>query len=156
MGAGKSTVGPLLAERLAWRFIDLDDRVAEHLGLSIPEIFERQGEEHFRVYEHQILQECLEGPRESILSLGGGALDREENRELLRGHHLIWLDAPPELLYARADAAGRPLAQQGKNAFLGRYLRRAPLYRELARYRIDVTGKTPDDVVDQIMARDEA
>lgn len=156
MGAGKSTVGSLLAERLAWRFIDLDQGIVDRLGLSIPEIFEQHGEEYFRTYEHHVLQECLSGVPESILSLGGGTLDRKDNRELLRKYPLIWLDAPPEFLYVRADAAGRPLAQQGISAFLERYRRREPLYRELARYRIDVTGKTPDDVVDQIMARHEA
>jgi shikimate kinase len=156
MGAGKSTVGSLLAERLAWRFIDLDHRIADRLGLSIPEIFEQHGEAYFRTYEHQMLQECLAGTQESILSLGGGTLDRKANRELLRGYHVIWLDARPEFLYARADTAGRPLAQQGQNAFMERYRRREPLYRELAAYRIDVTGKTPDDVVDQIVARHEA
>ncbi len=153
MGAGKSTVGALLADRLGGTFVDLDGRVVDKVGLSIPDIFAQHGEAGFRDYEEECLRECLSHVSGGVLALGGGTLDRQANRALLRDRYIIWLDADPTLLFARADSVGRPLTRAGMSAFLERYRNREALFREVAALRIDVTGTTPEDVVNQIVAR---
>ncbi len=151
MGAGKSTVGSLLAARLGWVFVDLDAMIVERVGLSIAEIFARHGEERFRLYEETCLFESLTPSTPTVLALGGGTVERQANRDVLRGQHLIWIDADPEILYKRAKGPDRPLAHAGLANFLERYRRREPLFRELAAFRIDVTTRVPEDIVDQIV-----
>ncbi|MFQ5513086.1 MAG: shikimate kinase [Myxococcota bacterium] len=109
MGAGKSTVGRALANRLGWRFIDSDASVEAARGLPIEEIFAAEGAESFRALEAQVLRELPD--REAVVALGGGAVLAPENRELLRRKGVIvWLDASPEILAARIGSdAARPL-----------------------------------------------
>src|SRR5712692_5563659 len=87
MGSGKTTVGRLLAQQLAWRFVDLDTRIEEHAGLSIAEIFERLGEPAFRQIERELLEQALGQAAEvdppMVLALGGGTFAQAENVALL-------------------------------------------------------------------------
>src|SRR5579862_8811316 len=82
MGSGKTTVGPLLARRLGWSFIDADDVIAAEAGCSIPEIFTRDGEAAFRAIEHAAIKR-LASDEELVLALGGGAIELEATRTLL-------------------------------------------------------------------------
>lgn len=122
MGAGKSSVGRLLAQRLNWAFEDLDDRIERREGKSVAEIFRNSGESAFRQAEHAALQQVLEelrGGVARIVALGGGAFVQEANAELLRtsGVPTVFLDAPVKELWQRcrnqaAEAgAERPLLQ---------------------------------------------
>ena len=111
--AGKSSVGRLLAEELKLDFVDLDEEISEQegSGKSAGELLGQLGEEPFRDLESAALSRVL-ARGELVLAAGGGALEREENRGLLRGRaRLIWLDAPDaELLKRRdSDEASRPL-----------------------------------------------
>jgi shikimate kinase len=83
MGSGKSTVGRIVAEELGWKFVDLDAAVAERAGLSIPEIFEYSGEPYFRNLERMALLDALSGPKEKIISCGGGVIIDPRNRAKL-------------------------------------------------------------------------
>ena len=74
MGSGKSTVGPLLAERLGWKFVDADDVIAAEAGCTIPEIFRREGEAAFRERERATIERLVEGGG-LVLALGGGAIE---------------------------------------------------------------------------------
>ncbi len=100
MGSGKTTVGTLLARQLAWRFVDLDDRIEEAAGLRIPEIFERLGEPAFRQIEADQLRAALgrvvESNESIVLALGGGTYAQAGAPEFLRaaGVPVIWLDSP--------------------------------------------------------------
>src|SRR5579864_8832691 len=100
MGSGKTTVGTLLARQLAWRFVDLDDRIEQAAGLRIPEMFERLGEPAFRQLEadqlRSILGRALEHNESVVLALGGGTYAQTGAPEFLRaaGVPVIWLDAP--------------------------------------------------------------
>jgi len=111
MGAGKTSVGEVLAERLGCRFIDLDQRLCERFGATIPEVFERHGEEVFREAEREELVRCADG-RKLVVAAGGGAFCSEANREIIRvsGGLSVFLDLPWEALGARlaGDHAGRP------------------------------------------------
>ena len=117
--AGKSSVGRLLAKELKLDFVDLDEEISLHegSGRSAGELLEQLGEEPFRDLESVALARSL-SRSELVLAAGGGALEREENRSLLRGHaRVIWLDAPDaELLKRRAR----------KDADVGRRARDAP------------------------------
>lgn len=106
MGAGKSSVGRALAQRLNWVFEDLDDRIQSREGRTVAEIFRDSGESEFRRAEHAALQQVLEelrGGVARIVALGGGAFVQEENAALLNtsGVPTVFLDAPVEELWQR-------------------------------------------------------
>src|ERR1700736_5348058 len=104
MGSGKTTIGTLLARQLAWRFVDLDDRIEEAAGLRISEIFERLGEPAFRQIEADQLRAALgrafELKEATVLALGGGTYAQPGCPEFLRnaGVPVLWLDSSIELL----------------------------------------------------------
>ena len=98
MGSGKSTVGPLLAERLGWRFIDADDVIVAATGMPITEFFAQHGEAAFREREHATIARLAEQDA-LILALGGGAIETEATREVLLncpGTLLVHLDVKLE------------------------------------------------------------
>src|SRR5215469_15922679 len=116
MGSGKTTVGTLLARQLAWRFVDLDDRIEAAANMRISEIFERLGEPAFRQIEADQLRATLgrvfELKESIVLALGGGTYAQQGAPEFLRaaGVPVIWLDSPVEVLLARCmTMTGRPL-----------------------------------------------
>jgi shikimate kinase len=109
MGAGKSSVGRALAERLGWRFVDTDALVEARAGSSVAQLFEREGEAGFRTREREVLRSLSASG--CVIALGGGSVEAAENREILAAKgRLVWLDARPETLVERIGAgAGRPL-----------------------------------------------
>ncbi len=120
MGAGKSSVGRALGQRLNWLFEDLDDRIQAREGRTVAEIFRDSGESEFRRAEHAALQHVLEelrGGGARIVALGGGAFVQKENADLLKtsGVPTVFLDAPVEELWRRCctqaseSGAERPL-----------------------------------------------
>jgi shikimate kinase len=143
MGAGKSTVGKLLARKLDRRFIDADTLIVERCGVKIPVIFEMEGEAGFRKREAQAIKEAVQ--EESIvLATGGGAVILPENRALLSSRGtVIYLHAGPmELWHRTKGGEGRPLLQTGdaRQTLENLYRVRDPLYREIAHHVIE-TGK---------------
>jgi|SRR5689334_19278053 shikimate kinase len=110
MGAGKSTVGRLLARRLKLRFFDCDHEIEHRCGVKIPLIFEIEGEPGFRARESQVLAELTALPG-IVLATGGGAVLAPENRRQLAEHGtVIYLRARPEDLYVRVrNDRNRPL-----------------------------------------------
>ncbi len=149
MGAGKSTVGHLLAERLGWRYLDSDEQVMAETGHSVPEIFAGQGEQAFRAEEARVLAEALSSRDSVVVSAAGGVVLSEDNRDLIRGRGVaVWLRADPKVLALRVgDGAGRPLLDDDPELALVDLDRvRRPLYRSLASITVDVDTKTPDEV----------
>ncbi|MDR3738689.1 MAG: shikimate kinase [Terracidiphilus sp.] len=154
MGSGKSTVGPLLAARLGWRFLDVDNVIEAEAGCTIAELFARHGEPAFRELEHSTIARLALSDH-LILALGGGAIERDSTRDLLLtapGTLLVHLEV--ELATTLARCAGtegsRPvLADQANLA--RRYERRMPLYRT-AHVSIPVDALTPEQVADAVLA----
>jgi shikimate kinase len=143
MGAGKSTVGKLLAKKLGRRFLDADHVIEDRCGVKIPVIFEMEGEEGFRKREAQAIRD-ITAEKDIILATGGGAVLVPENRQLLceRGT-VIYLHANPmELWHRTKGGEGRPLLRNGdvKKILESLYAIRDPLYREIADHVIE-TGK---------------
>jgi shikimate kinase len=157
MGSGKTTIGTLLARQLAWRFVDLDERIELSAGLTIPEIFERLGEPAFRQMEadqlHAALGRAAELREGTVLALGGGTYAQPGCSEFLRaaGAPVLWLDSPIEVLLSRCmTMTGRPLFRD-ETSFRALYAQRLPSY-QLADYRVDSSAE-PAQVVAEILRR---
>jgi shikimate kinase len=159
MGAGKSTVARLAARRLGWAWADIDSVVAEDNGATVAEIFARHGEAHFRSEERRVLAQVLRREEPLVISVGGGAVIDEGNREAIRGAGtVVWLRARPETLIERVgDGSGRPLLGgdgPGDRAETLRRLdaERRPLYAEVAGEVIDVDGLDAHEVAARLLA----
>jgi len=155
MGAGKTTVGRTLAEKLRWRFIDLDEEIARREQHSISEIFQSQGEAQFRHLEAESLKEVLQTTSPPlVLAAGGGAYCYPGNAELLRQSEFttVFLDASAEELRRRCAGDGneRPLFRDA-NQFRQLYEARRGAYMA-ADLRIDTGGRTPEQVVENLVA----
>lgn len=157
MGAGKTTVGRALAQRLGWTFYDLDDVIEQREGRSIAAIFAESGERVFRRAESAALRSLLEEnapQRNLIVALGGGAFVQQENRSALdqAGAITVLLEAPLKELQrrCRSDANGRtrPLAQQ-EARFAELFAARQAVY-EQAQFRVATMGKTVEQIVETI------
>jgi shikimate kinase len=154
MGSGKTTVGPLVARRLGWSFVDVDDVIEAEAGVRIAEIFAMHGEAHFRALEHAtIARLCAEGDA-LILALGGGAIEHAATRDLLRtnpGTLLVHLEVELATTLARCRGTEhlRPILADQPN-LASRYQRRLPLYRT-AHVSISVDELTPEQTVDAIL-----
>ena len=153
MGSGKTTVGPLLAARLGWSFVDVDDVIEAEAGAPITEFFARHGEAQFRDLEHATIAR-LAANDALVLALGGGAIEHSATRSLLLttpGTILVHLEV--ELSTALSRCRGtehlRPILADHAN-FASRYHRRLPLYRT-AHVSIPVDALTPEQVVEAIL-----
>ncbi len=157
MGAGKSSVGPLLAQRLGWSFLDTDRELEAGVGMSVPQIFAQAGEGAFRELEKSLV-ESLSRRTATVVALGGGTLNEGENRaHLLASGALIHLRAKAETLLARLDVSQRPLLQGPDLSGTVEKLmtEREPQYA-MARYTVDTDDLTPEQIVDRIVEKLEA
>ena len=160
MGAGKSTLGPRLAQRLGWAFIDLDDEIVRAEQRSIAQIFESIGEVSFRELEEIVLARTLH-QENLVLALGGGAIETAANLQRIQQDDatlLLYLAAPLEVLIQRCEqqqlhpkAVRRPILER-RAELTERFQRRRPLY-ELADWTVDTTGKTLDELLHLIMGQ---
>jgi shikimate kinase len=153
MGSGKTTVGPLVAARLGWRFVDVDDVIEAEAGTPIIEIFAKQSEAAFRERERATIARLAEGER-LVLALGGGAIETEATRSLLlssSGTMLVHLEVELATTLARCGGTEhtRPIFADQAN-LANRYARRLPLYRT-AHISIAVDMLTPAQVADAIV-----
>jgi shikimate kinase len=157
MGAGKSTVGPVLAARLGWRFADADSQLEQAAGTSIAGLFTNSGEAEFRRMEAEAVAR-LHCEDELVLALGGGAVDTESTRKLLAespGTLVVFLRAPLEILIARCEsqpgAAIRPVLNQ-RESLQERFDARQRHY-EAADIVVETHGVSPERVADEILRR---
>src|SRR4051794_15326813 len=157
-GSGKSTVARLLAGRLGWGWVDADHVLEGRAGRSIREVFAAEGEAGFRDRESAVLTDLCRLERH-IIATGGGVVLRQANRDLLRrSGRVVWLAADADTLWERlrGDAATgerRPPLAGGGRAEVEEVLGfREPLYRACADLTVRTAGRTPEAVVDEILA----
>ena len=159
MGTGKSAVGRALAERLGWRFVDLDSAIEQASNRSVATVFREVGEPVFRKLEADTLAALSHDHARTVLAPGGGVIETPTNRELLKSAWFsIWLDAHVETLVRRlrADMTERPLLQSlapdvGKQRLHMLYERRVAWYREVSRYSIQVDDLSIPEVIGRIV-----
>jgi len=143
-GAGKTTIGKLLARRLGLTFVDSDHVIEERLGCPIRAYWEQQGEAAFRDVEESVLADLAREPRDLVLATGGGSVLREANRERLRATlYVVYLRSSPDEVLQRVRQDGkRPLLQveDPLERLRALHAQRDPLYRATAHLTVD-TGR---------------
>jgi shikimate kinase len=156
MGAGKTTVGRGLAERLGWRHFDSDAQVVASTGRTVPELFSERGEDAFRAEESRVLVEALSSDTPVVVSAAGGVVLSTSNRDLLtRSGIVVWLRADPALLARRVGSGtGRPLLDgDPASNLVDLDAVRRPLYQAVAHVAVDVDGLTPGEVIDRVLSQ---
>lgn len=156
MGAGKSTIGPLLAKQLNWDFVDTDSVTESRAGKKVAQIFAQDGEAAFRALEAEAIRACCQ--RDGIvISLGGGAMETESTRKLLADIEeacVVFLDAPLDVLIARCEAQTnaeeRPVLAD-REKLQRRFSSRLAYYKN-AHITVATPELAPDEVVNRILA----
>jgi shikimate kinase len=156
MGAGKSSVGRALGQRLNWLFEDLDDRIERRERRTVAEIFRDSGEAAYRRIEHEVLQQILQesvSGAVKVVALGGGTFAQPQNHSMLRenGAMTVFLDAPLPELWKRCSEQGgakRPL-QGSQNIFRELYAQRLRYYKT-ASLKVDTSSKNIEAIADEI------
>jgi shikimate kinase len=145
MGAGKSTVGPRVAQLTGWSFRDMDGWIEERVGMTVAEVFRRHGESAFRSEETRLAEEIANMP-DLVVAAGGGAFTIPQTRAALqKGAFTVWLRCELDQILARIQLDGsRPLAPD-RETIIQLYTERQPSYR-LADWVVDTTTGGPDDV----------
>ena len=153
-GAGKTTVGKALAERLGVVFVDTDAVIEATAGKSIPDIFLEDGEDAFRAMETEALRDAI-ASCDGVVSLGGGVVLREENRALLADQPVVWLEVSlVDAITAVGLGTSRPLLMGNVRGRLMDLLKeRTPLYEAVARHRVSNSKRSVAATVDDIITR---
>lgn len=156
MGAGKSTIGALLARSLGWRFVDSDHAIENRTGRTIAQIFAEDGEAAFRALEAEAIRDHARSDN-LVLALGGGAIENDLTREMLAGlleTRIVFLDAPLEVMVARClaqpGATERPVLAD-RERLLERFSNRLPHYRR-AHLIVATAQLSPAEVVQSVIA----
>lgn len=151
-GAGKTTVGRIVADSLGLTFQDTDATIEDETGTSISDIFFDLGEEHFRQLERAAVRRALDD-RDGVLALGGGAVLDEGTRTLLAGHRVVFLDVGIAHAAKRVGLSrDRPLLLGNPRAELNRLLRdRRPLYEQVASVTVATDGRPPEEVAGEVL-----
>ncbi|MGM0853060.1 MAG: shikimate kinase [Bacillota bacterium] len=152
MGVGKTTIGKRLGEVLNLPVIDMDSYIEDREKRSIKEIFDQQGEQYFRDLENKVLLKLAN--KQAIITTGGGVIEREENREILRHQDFVFhLTCPFDVLWSRLEGDGeRPLVQQNsKDTLLNLFQRRLPLYESGSSITIHTENKTVEEIMEAIL-----
>lgn len=154
MGVGKTTIGSLLAEKIGYTFIDMDNEIERREGVPISEIFGEQGESRFRELESELVTELAE-KNGLVIACGGGTLASPENAEKLKNIAVfVYLTASIEEVITRTSINNtRPLLDvpDPHTTALELLNRRRPTYERYAEITINTTGKTPELIVSEIM-----
>lgn len=156
MGVGKSTIARFLQKELGFPLVEMDERIVQEQGMSINEIFEKYGEEHFRDIESQLVVD-LGNQSASIVSCGGGVVLRPENvQNMKQSGKIVFLKATPQTIYERVkNSTDRPILNGHMNIeYISELMeKRRKRYEEAADITILTDGKTRDEVCREIIGK---
>ncbi|HBR86500.1 MAG TPA: shikimate kinase [Candidatus Marinimicrobia bacterium] len=151
MGSGKTTVGIKLSEKLKKTFIDLDIEIEKSVGKTISELFDENGEDHFRLIE----SEKLKTFSESVIACGGGVVLMEKNRQFIKENGTVFLlmATMEELAYRLKNSDNRPLLvhEKSENGLKNIWLERQMDYLNTADFSIETEGKHPVEIAEEII-----
>jgi len=169
MGAGKSSVGAALAERLSYDYIDLDQQIEQVAGESIASIFSTKGESHFRKLEAEALSNALPKQR-VVIAAGGGLVENEQAKRILQGKEVVrvYLSASLREIEARigtgtstststssSSSSSSSLNTSRERPLFGRrkelFEQRLPLYEKMANYKVETSSRSVNQVVQEIL-----
>jgi shikimate kinase len=152
MGAGKTSIGKMLADELGHRFVDSDEVIVAREGRDIPTIFKESGEAHFRQTEREVLRDLMDDTAPHVIGTGGGAFINDETRQLIKESNAVslFLKGDLEVLLERVgDGEGRPLLQGDARGKLKELMDiRYPVYAEA-----DITVETRSEEPAQTLSR---
>jgi len=152
-GAGKTTVGKILSEKLGFDFVDMDDFIEKESGKTIPELFD-VSENHFRNIESMAVKK-LSTNSNFIIATGGGVVKNRINiEELKKNGVIVFIDRPLENIASDVEISKRPLLKDGVHRLYNLHKERYELYKEYSEFRV-VNDKKIEDVVETIMGSDE-
>lgn len=157
MGTGKTSIGKMLASKLGCAFVDLDHKIEDDNDMTIPEIFQKYGEAHFRALEKQAVKETT-GRRGIVIATGGGTIKDTENMQLLRESGVvICLTADVDEILSRTESKGeRPVldakdkAQGDRRAAIEKLLEERRIFYDQADYKVDTTDWSPMQIMNDI------
>jgi len=152
MGSGKSSIGNLVSKKLDVPFIDVDSLIVENTRMSVSEIFEKKGENYFRILEEKITLKCLKRIR-NVISLGGGAfINANIRKEILANHFSFWLNWDDSILIRRIkNSKKRPLVFKSTNQEIKRIIKdRSKIYSN-AQFKINCNKLTKAEIVKKII-----
>ncbi|MBQ7197960.1 MAG: shikimate kinase [Selenomonadaceae bacterium] len=153
MGTGKTSLGKLLAEKLGRCFVDLDQKIEQDTGLTVPQIFEMYGEKYFRELEKKAVEEVSQR-RNLVIATGGGTVKNEENIRMLKSSGMIiCLTTEPEEIFRRTERRGeRPVLDGGEDrlATIKKLLTERQKFYAQADYTVDTTDWSPLQIMNDI------
>ena len=151
MGAGKTTVGHIMAERLGQPFVDSDVLIEQRLGREIRDIFRTEGEPYFRQLERDTVAGLVRGP-DAVIALGGGAVEDPRSRAVLRNARVVYLRVSYDEALARVKSDEfRPMLHRPDLDEV--YKRRLSAYEDISVLTVDTDGRRPDAVALEVLAR---
>ena len=155
MGTGKTVVGETLAQRLGWRFVDMDEEIIRETGLTIPEIFGSRGEPFFRSLEKKALRKHCRS-RKQVVAAGGGAICDPDNLAVMReAADVVCLTAPETVLAERlrGDRSRPLLSRPDREKAMAELLEAREVHYRKADLTVDTAGATPEEVAGEILNR---
>lgn len=154
MGSGKTTIGKILSEKTGFSAIDIDNLIEQQEKSCISEIFNTKGEQYFRIVEANAIKELAQTTSSQILSLGGGAFENEQTRELLlKNFTVIYLETTPEEIFRRIQKTNnRPLLKNNMTIEkISEIIAKRKNNYNLAHHKILTDGKTPSKIAEEIL-----
>ena len=154
MGTGKTSIGKLLAEKLGRCFVDLDQKIEQDTGMTVPQIFEKYGEKYFRELEKNAVKEVA-ARKNLVIATGGGTVKDEENIRLLKNSGvMVCLTTEPEEIFRRTERRGeRPVLDSGDEDRLNtikKLLAERQKFYAQADYTVDTTEWSPLQIMNDI------
>ena len=152
MGAGKTSVGSIVSKRLKLNFVDIDQKIEKELGLKIPKIFETKGENYFRKIEESITLKCLKFDN-AVISLGGGGfVNKNIRKEVLKNHLSFWLNWKNEILLNRIkNSSKRPLASRASDSEIMNLIKKRVNIYSKALFEIKCDNLTKNQIIKKVL-----